>query len=113
MKKLIVPAIVIAAVGAYFYYQNQEPAAPEEAIVEELDAAVEEAAMVAGEEEAVGTKVVASNDEMEAEGDVFADPEQVTDGAVEAVEAAAEGVGDPVEDAMDEMPGDEIDHADE
>lgn len=101
MKKLIIPAIVIAAIGGYFYYQNMEPATSEEAIAQEVENAVEEAAT--GEsitEETTEAGVVASND-MEAEGDVFADvPEQMMDTTQEAAEDMEAAV-------------DDIDHAEE
>lgn len=113
MKKLIIPAIVIAAVGGYFYYQNMEPATAEDEIVKEVDAAVEEAGVA--EAEAVGEKgVVATNDTAEAEGDVFADvPEMMEEDAEEAMEAAASEAEEMAGEAMDEMPEDEIDHAEE
>ncbi len=119
MKKLIIPAIVIAAIGGYFYYQNMEPASPEEAIAKEVETAVEEASAV---EEADEAKVVASNEMTEAaEGDVFADaPEQMMETAEEAVgdmEAVAEEAEAMAEEAMDEMPDempeDEIDQTEE
>ena len=122
MKKLIIPAIVIAAIGGYFYYQNMESATSEEAIVQEVDAAVEEAG--AAVEEPVEKDMMAAKEVAEGEGDVFADPEQMmetaedaADEAMDAAEEAAETVADKAEEmteqAMDEMPQGEIDHAEE
>ena len=105
MNKLIVPAIAIAAIGGYFYYANLDNTAPEvasseEAIVEEVEAAVAEA-------EAAGTKVAESTEEMMAsvEGDVFADVpeamEHALDETSETIEGAAEEVVEEMESAAE------------
>lgn len=119
MKKLIIPAIVIAAVGGYFYYQNMGSATSEEAIAKEVDTAVEEASAVV--EEPTEKGMVASNEATEGEGDVFADaPEQMMDAAEaaagEAMDTAGEtmdAAADAAEEAVDAMPAEEIDHAEE
>lgn len=113
MKKLIIPAIVIAAVGGYFYYQNMEPATAEDEIVKEMDAAVEEAG-AAEAEVAEETDVIATYDAAEEEGDIFADvPELMEEDAEDAMEAAASEAEEMAEEAMGEMPEEEIDHAEE
>jgi len=109
MKKLIIPAVVIAVVGGYFYYQNLEPATSEETIAKEIETAVEEAG--APEAAADEARVVATNDMAEVEGDVFADvPELMEEGAMETAADEAEEMAGVV---MDAMPEDEIDHAEE
>ncbi|MFC6632063.1 hypothetical protein [Microbulbifer taiwanensis] len=115
MKKIIIPAIVIAAIGGYFYYQNMEPATSEAAIAKEVESAVEQAGEAM--EKAADETVVASNELMEVEGDVFADaPEHMmgsAEEAAESMEAAAEEAEEMTEEAMDEMPEEDIDHTEE
>ncbi|MCK7597111.1 hypothetical protein M0G74_07480 [Microbulbifer sp. CAU 1566] len=125
MNKLVVPAIAIAAIGAYFYYTNldapaaePQPVAVEERIVEDLDAAVAEA-------KAAGAKVSQSAEEMmaSAEGDVFADvPEamghaldETSESVAGAVDDAAEAASDAAEEVMDEVveAAEEVDHSQE
>ncbi|MFD1216335.1 MULTISPECIES: hypothetical protein [Microbulbifer] len=101
MKKLIIPAIAIAAVGGYLYYTNLETSAPEmakdasreEAIANEMEAAVAEAQDTDVE---VAEEMMAA-----ADGDVFAD--------------VPEAMSDSAEDVMDEVAeaAEEIDHASE
>ncbi|MBY6189692.1 hypothetical protein [Microbulbifer agarilyticus] len=110
MKKLLIPAIAIAAIGGYFYYTNLDTAAPqaeavaeEEQIVEEVEAAVAEAEEMVEETEQAGD-IMAS-----AEEDVFADvPEAMGHALDETSEAVAEEVAEAVEEAADE-----IDHSEE
>ncbi|AMX02341.1 hypothetical protein [Microbulbifer thermotolerans] len=93
MKKLIVPAIAVAAVGGYLYFQNMDSAGAEETVARQLEAAVEEAA---GAEMSAGADMVADSEMMEFEGDVFADvPEHMVDSAGQnggAGETVDEGV---------------------
>ncbi|WP_193164708.1 hypothetical protein [Microbulbifer hainanensis] len=125
MKKLIIPAIVIAAIGGYFYYQNMQPVTTESSIAQEVDSAVQEAG--AAMEETADKGVVAANDVAGADGDVFADaPEQMAEAAEEAAdetmdaaEEAADETMDAAEEAMDtvsdkaEEMAEEVDHANE
>ena len=110
MKKIIIPAIVIAAIGGYFYYTNMEAAAPESAIATEVEAAVAEA-------EAAGVAVKDSAEEMvaAADGDVFADVPEAMETAAEEAEETMEEAADAAEEAMDEMAesAEEVDHSEE
>ncbi|QKX18629.1 hypothetical protein [Microbulbifer sp. YPW1] len=107
MKKLVVPAIAIAAIGGYFYYANLDSTAPEavtaeETIVEEMEAAVAEAETAAAETAKSSEEMMAS-----VEGDVFADvPEAMghaLDETSEAVEEAADDVADKVAEVADDI----------
>lgn len=108
MKKLILPALVIAAVGGYFYYTNLDTSGPqavtaEEAIVEDVKSAMAEAEAAGAGIKPAGEEVMAA-----ADSDVFADvPEamdHVLDEASESVEGGMEAMVDTAED---------VDHAHE
>ncbi|AQQ67974.1 hypothetical protein Mag101_10235 [Microbulbifer agarilyticus] len=114
MKKLLIPAIAIAAIGGYFYYTNLDTAAPqaeavveEEQIVEEVEAAVAEAEEMVEETEQAAGDIMAS-----AEEDVFADvPEAMGHALDETTEAMAD-VAEEAAEAVQEA-ADEIDHSEE
>ncbi|MFV8781717.1 hypothetical protein ACNKU7_04780 [Microbulbifer sp. SA54] len=110
MKKLIVPALVIAAIGGYLYYVNLETTAPETAIATEVDAAVAEAEAAGAEATPPAEGVMAA-----AEGDIFADVPEAMDTAAAEAGDAMEAVADTASEAMDEVAeaAEEIDHADE
>nr|WP_010131425.1 hypothetical protein [Microbulbifer agarilyticus] len=110
MKKLLIPAIAIAAIGGYFYYTNLDTTAPqaeavveEEQIVEEVEAAVAEAEEMVEESDQAGD-IMAS-----AEGDVFAD---VPEAMGHALDETTEAMADVAEEAVEEA-ADEIDHSEE
>lgn len=95
MKKLVIPVIVIAAVGGYLYVQNMDSAGAEEAVARQLEAAVEEAGAA---EMSVGADIVADNEMMEFEGDIFADvPEHMVDSSGQNGGVEAENKGVPQE----------------
>ena len=108
MKKLILPALVIAAVGGYFYYTNLEVTAPRAVTAE--DAMVEEVQAAMAEVEAAGPSVSPADKDVmaAADEDVFADVPEAMEHALD--ETSETAVGDtetvPESDA-------EIDHAHE
>ncbi|WP_105104359.1 hypothetical protein [Microbulbifer pacificus] len=107
MKKLVLPALVIAAIGGYFYYTNLDVPAQavtaEEVMVEDVKAAMAEAKASGADIKPAGEDVLAA-----ADGDVFADvPEamdHVLDESSESVEGGMETMADTAED---------VDHAHE
>ncbi|GAB2518226.1 hypothetical protein [Microbulbifer agarilyticus] len=110
MKKLLIPAIAIAAIGGYFYYTNLDTAAPqaeavvgEEQIVEEVEAAVAEAEEMVEETEQAGDMMAS------AEEDVFAD---VPEAMGHALDETSETMVDVAEEAIEET-AHEIDHSEE
>lgn len=125
MKKLVLPAIIIAATGGYFYYTNLDstkstPAMAEQVIVDEVEAAVAEAD--AGD--SVG-EMMAS-----AEEDVFADVPEAMENALgetaesiagvadESAEVISETVSEVVSETVSEVAEaaeamDEVDHGEE
>lgn len=108
MKKLILPALVVAAVGGYFYYTNLDAPAPQAVTAE--DAMVEDVKAAMAEAEAAGPTANPNDEEVmaAADGDVFADvPEamgHVLDETSETGESGMETMSDSEE---------EIDHAHE
>lgn len=112
MKKLLLPALVIAAVGGYLYYINLDAPAPqavtaEEAIVEDVNTAVAEAEAAGTDVKPAGEKVMAA-----ADGDVFADVPEAMDHVLdEASEVVEEAVETAEESAEETAEG--IDHAHE
>ncbi|MCQ3829630.1 hypothetical protein HXX02_09225 [Microbulbifer elongatus] len=110
MKKLLIPAIAIAAVGGYFYYANLESTAPqtdvvveEEQIVEEVESAVAEAeAAVEHSEDAAGDMMAS------AEEDVFADVPEAMGHALDETSEAMHEMADEVEGVVED-----IDHSEE
>lgn len=108
MKKLVLPALVIAAIGGYLYYINLDSPAPqavaaEETIVEDVKAAMAEAEAAGAGIKPAGEEVMAA-----ADGDVFADVPEAMD---HALDEASESVDEAVEAA--EESAEDVDHAHE
>ena len=115
MKKLLIPAIAIAAVGGYFYYTNLETSAPqadvaveeeqvvEEQIADEVGAAVADAEIAAEDAAEATGKVMAS-----ADGDVFADVPEAMGHALDETSEAMDEMAEEVEEVVED-----IDHSEE
>lgn len=108
MKKILLPALVIAAIGGYLYYINMDTAAPqavtaEEVIMEDVHAAVAEAEAAGAGIKPAGKEVMAA-----ADGDVFADAPEAMDHVLGEASESVEEAADTVEDSEES-----VDHAHE
>lgn len=97
MIKLIVPAVLIAAAGGYFYFQGQLDTESSSDLVKQVDAALLEA-----KEDAVSLppeEALASSEMLPTDGDVFADaPEHMM---VTTAEESAAAVAEMAETDAD------------
>lgn len=108
MKKLVLPALVVAAVGGYFYYTNLDAPVPQPATVE--DVMVEDVQAAMAEAEDAGTSVSPADEDVlaAADEDVFADVPEAMDHVLDETSETVEGGIEAMSEA-----GAEIDHAHE